>query len=269
MSLTVNDYRALVEQAYPSEPLPQNFNLEIPARIKKLTDLATFPGEDDIDEAYRLAKKIKTFASQQFELSHVCRAYLQHGSYSSLRKAYEIIQFKVAHRVSTRYLIDSCINTCLRLAKIEALLLASEIIKKHNNPPKFSYHSQSDIIKNALLACEDNEQQNHTIKNVHKFLAERKLSEALIEAKSVEEFLQEFFLTKILDRCCEYGDQESLLFAFDIAINHTQFHDYFLLKLVETCKKQTLKTLAYKFAEYISSVSIRELKLLQIESWEG
>lgn len=275
---------------------PDAVSLDKEEKITKLIGSEWFmiPAEEEVDQAFDIAKTIENSTVRHFMLSDICNAYLKLSTLQGCKKAYKVAQYKEEQIADVRNLLNVIVGVCLRLQTPEALSLAEEIFESYPKQMALSEHKNEFYSAQARLkkiapkkkyeqkAVDANELNKRvedllikkgdlsTIlgRDAKNLVEKRQFQQAIEMANSIsDDISRNGILAEIFGKCCAYGDGEALGFAFEIAKNKTQYRDNYMFSLIETCKKLENKELALKFAEEIQDPTLKEKSIRKINLW--
>jgi hypothetical protein len=274
---------------------PDSVSLEKEEQITKLIGPEyLIPKKEDLDQAFEIAKTIKNSTVQHFALSDICKAYLKLSTDEGCEKGYEVAQYKEKQVADIRELLNQIIGVCIRLKTPASISLGKKIfvtypkqmaLAEHKNAfyvslddlgdntpqPRKTTVSANELnrkVEDLLIARGD---LNVILGREAKELAEKRQLQRSIEvANNIQnEIERDGIIACIFEKCCSYGDPESLSFALEIAKNKKhEYRDSYIYSLIETCKKQGNKPFALQSVEEMQNQQLKEKTIHKIHLWK-
>lgn len=268
------------------------YNEEAFVKLVKSDEWWKIPTKSDVDQAFEIAKATNHSALQHFRLTDVGKAYLKLRSEEGCQMAYEVAQYKGRNiEMEMDVLLNPIVKVCLALATIKTIALARIIFDEHPNLMCYSFEEKRHLAS-AEMHLQDQlpKSQNKTalkvvdhVKKAEEYLIARGDTDTIAECESrrlanERQFHKAITIangirgkiplsaarSEIFTICCQFGDEEALRIAFDIAKSHPEYPDNYLVTLIENCKKHNQRDLAIEFSQAIQNEKWREKQIRKL-----
>jgi len=246
---------------------------------ERMSGISEIVFEENVDKAFEIVKTLKFSYSTQNILIDIFQIFLNQNTVRLCKKAYEVARFKQHHQPGDTYLLDQIIEKCMSLRTNDAESFLAEMLKyypkfsaviTHEAPPIRPMLSKAADTRNPIRDALIRQGDENAIKGYEadNLADQRKFRAAVSIAQTIPDLVnRRGTIASIYGKCCDFGDEEALRFAMELAIQHeeAQYRISYLYGVTEACKKQKLRDLALEAASRIEDPTLRDKSIGKIK----